>query len=87
MLSAEGDLCQVRCGCRGEILFFRPHPLPKGLTCTRCICFMLLHQNVMFLYDSCHEKINLFGVHNWVLHYLAWWIGSQVSQPEKLFSP
>ena len=36
--------------------------------------------------DSCHEKINLFRVHNWVIHDLAWWKGPWVYQREKFFS-
>ncbi len=38
------------------------------------------------IYDSCHEKIDLLGVHNWVIHDLAWCKSSQASKPEKLFS-
>ena len=40
----------------------------------------------MAILDSCHEKTDLLRVHNWVIHDLAWWKGSGVYQPEKLFS-
>ncbi len=42
--------------------------------------------HMLLIIDSCHEKIDLFRVHNWVIHELAWWKGSQVYQPVKLFS-
>ncbi len=29
-------------------------------------------------HDSCHEKIDLFRVYNWVIHDHAWWKGSQI---------
>ena len=38
------------------------------------------------IYDWCHEKIDLFRVHNWVVHNLSYWKCLQAYQSEKLFS-
>ncbi len=37
-------------------------------------------------YDMCHEKIDLFGVQNIVIHELLWWMCLQAHKPGKYFS-
>ena len=51
-----------------------------------CITFISTTTLIHSAYDSCHEKIDLFRVHNWVIHDLVWWKGSRVYQQEHLFS-
>ncbi len=36
--------------------------------------------------DTCHDKIDLFGVQNIVIHQLSWWKYCQADQPVKLLT-
>ncbi len=57
------------------------------ITLTPCIASIIKSSIVNgMIIDSCHEKIDLFRFHNWVIHEHAWWKGSRVYQPVKLFS-
>ena len=55
---AEGNVVRIQATCGGIV---KSHVKNVRQSCDR----------PLLRYDSCHEKIDLFRVHNWVIHDIA----------------